>query len=74
MPLLRGRVVAGRLRMDAPTDLPDGTEIDLAPVEPGGSLAERARIEAANDEALLDLDSGDLGVDAFAFIAQLPTR
>ena len=74
MPSLRARVVSGRLRMDEPTDLPDGTEVELAPVEVDESPAARARIEEALDEALLDLEAGDAGVDAFAFLAELGAR
>jgi hypothetical protein len=71
---LRARVVGGRLRLDEPTDLPEGTEVDVAVLDPRDSPAQRARIEAALDEALLDLDSGDAGVDAFAFLADLRGR
>ena len=32
---LKARVKAGRLVVDEPTDLPEGTEIELLPLDPG---------------------------------------
>jgi hypothetical protein len=34
-------VRAGRLVVDEPTDLPDGTEVELLPLDPGDWLDER---------------------------------
>ena len=50
---LKGRVKAGRLLVDEPIDLPDGTEVELAVVDPGDDLedAERERLHAALLEA-----------------------
>ncbi|MFN7973013.1 MAG: hypothetical protein U0166_11800 [Acidobacteriota bacterium] len=46
---LKARVRGGRLVLDEPVDLPDGTEIELAPVDDGDSLdeAEPERLHAA---------------------------
>lgn len=43
---------AGRLIVDEPTDLPEGTEIELLPLDPGDGLDERNR--AALHKALID--------------------
>jgi len=33
--ILKGRVHNGRLVVDEPTELPEGTEVDLLPLDPG---------------------------------------
>jgi len=41
---LKARVKAGRLVMDEPTDLPEGTVVELLPLDPGtGSTTSPAR-------------------------------
>jgi hypothetical protein len=45
---LKARVKAGRLVMDEPTNLPEGTEIELLPLDPG-ALFQFARLQAAGD-------------------------
>lgn len=47
---IKAHVREGRLVVDEPTDLPDGTEIELLPLDPGDWLDERDR--AALHEAL----------------------
>ena len=47
---ITARVRDGRLVVDEPTDLPDGTEVELLPLDPGDWLDERDR--AALHEAL----------------------
>jgi len=37
---LKARVKAGRLVVDEPTDLPEGTEVDLLPLDPGDWLGD----------------------------------
>jgi hypothetical protein len=37
---LKARVKAGRLVVDEPTDLPEGTEVERLPLDPGDWLAE----------------------------------
>lgn len=46
---LKARVRGGRLILDEPVDLPDGSEIDLVPADEGDALddADRARLHAA---------------------------
>ena len=48
---LKARVRAGRLVIDEPTDLPEGTELELLPLDPGDWLDEADR--AALHDALL---------------------
>ena len=50
---LKGRVKAGRLLVDEPIDLPDGSEVDLIVVDEGDDLddVERDRLHAALAEA-----------------------
>ena len=40
---LKARVKAGRLVVDEPTDLPEGMEIELLPLDPGDWLDEEDR-------------------------------
>ena len=72
---LRARVKAGRLILDEPTDLPEGTEIELLPLDPGDWLDDEDR--AALNQALSDSDedvrAGRL-VDAEAVLGQLRSR
>ncbi|MCG8425565.1 MAG: hypothetical protein MJE77_47405 [Proteobacteria bacterium] len=46
---LQARVLDGRLVLDEPVDLPDGTEVELVPVDDGDDLddADRARLHAS---------------------------
>lgn len=66
---------AGRLILDEPTDLPEGTEIELLPLDPGDWLDDEDR--AALNQALSDSDedvrAGRL-VDAEAVLGQLRSR
>lgn len=52
---VKARVHAGRLVLDEPTDLPDGTEIELLPLDPGDWLDDADR--AALHEALRQSES-----------------
>ena len=51
---LKARVKAGRLILDEVTDLPEGTEVELPPLDPGDWLDEDGR--AALHQALKDSD------------------
>jgi len=51
---LKARVKSGRLIVDEPTELPEGTEIELLPLDPGDWLDERDR--AALHTALAESD------------------
>lgn len=46
---LHARVLDGRLVLDEPVDLPDGTEVELVPADDGDDLddADRARLHAS---------------------------
>ena len=72
---LKARVKAGRLVVDEPTDLPEGTEIELLPLDPGDWLDEEGR--AALHQALKDSDedikAGRL-VDADVILRELRSR
>jgi hypothetical protein len=61
MQALKARVINGRLVLDEPTDLPEGTELHLVPVEDDGDdldEQERAALHQALDEAEADADAG----------------
>ena len=62
----------GRLMVDEPTELPDGTEIELLPVD-DFDPQERARLLQAIDEGIEDFARGD-HMDGFDFIAQMRSR
>ena len=72
---LKARVKAGRLVVDEPTDLPEGTEVELLPLDPGDWLDDDAR--AALHRALMDSDedvrAGRL-VDADVILRELRQR
>jgi len=70
---LKARVISGRLVLDAPTDLPEGTEVELATVDADFDPAERARLIAALDEGADDFERGD-HIDGFDLIAQLRAK
>ena len=63
----------GRLMVDEPTELPEGTEIELLPVDDDFDPQERARLLQAIDEGIEDFERGD-HVDGFDFIAQMRSR
>jgi hypothetical protein len=69
---LRARVENGRLQLDEPTDLPDGTEVDLVADDEGDDLSDRER--EALHEALLKPSASALAGDlrpAAAIIEEL---
>ena len=72
---IKARVNAGRLVVDEPTDLPDGTEVELLVLDPGDWLDEAGR--AALHKALRDSDddvaAGRL-VDAEEILRELRSR
>jgi hypothetical protein len=59
---LKARVRAGRLVVDEPTDLPEGTELELLPLDPGDWLddADRAALHDALRQSDGDLEAGRL--------------
>ena len=62
---LKARVQKGRLVLDEPTDLPEGTEVDLLPLDPGDWLddEDREALHRALDASSADIAAGRL-VDA----------
>ena len=66
--IVKARVREGRLVVDEPTDLPDGTEIDLLPLDPGDWLDEAGR--AALHEALRESDA-DVAADRLVDAEQI---
>jgi hypothetical protein len=62
---LKAHVHNGRLVVDEPTELPEGTEVDLLPLDPGDWLdpADRAALHDALLASQQDLEAGRL-VDA----------
>ena len=72
---IKARVQAGRLIVDEPTDLPEGTELELLPLDPGDWLDEADR--AALHQALRDSDAdvaADRLVDAEEILKELRSR
>ena len=73
MQALKARVENGRLKLDEPTDLPEGAEVDVAVLGDDLSPEERAELHASLDRALDDSDAGR-GMDAFEYLAQYRAR
>ena len=72
---LKARVKAGRLVVDEPTELPEGTEIELLPLDPGDWLDDTARaaLHQALRDSAEDVKAGRL-VDANVVLRQLRSR
>ena len=72
---LKARVKAGRLVVDEPTDLPEGTEVELLPLDPGDWLDEedRAALHQALKDSDEDIKAGRL-VDADVILRELRSR
>jgi hypothetical protein len=63
------------LVLDEPSDLPDGTEVELLPLDPGDWLddTDRAALHDALRQSNADVAAGRL-VDAEAILNELRTR
>ena len=72
---LKARVHAGRLILDEPTTLPEGTEVELLPLDPGDWLddADRAALHAALAESDVDVAAGRL-IDGADLLRELRAR
>ncbi len=72
---LKGHVKSGRLIVDEPTDLPDGTEVELLLLDPGDWLGDvdRAALHAALVESDADIKAGRL-VGADTLLRELRSR
>jgi hypothetical protein len=69
---LKARVHNGRIVVDEPTKLPEGTEADPLPLDPGGSLdsVDRAALHRALAASQEDFEAGRL-VDAEEVLREL---
>jgi hypothetical protein len=72
---ITARVRAGRLVVDEPTTLPEGTEVALLPLDPGDWLDDndRAALHAALEASDSDVAAGRL-VDAEVVLRGLRAR
>jgi len=72
---IKARVREGRLILDEPTELPEGTEIELLPLDPGDWLDEtdRAALHEALRQSDADIAAGRL-VDAEEILRELRSR
>jgi hypothetical protein len=72
---IKARVRAGRLVVDEPTTLPEGTEVELLPLDPGDWLddADRTALHAALGDSEADVAAGRL-VDAAEIPRELRSR
>ena len=72
---LKARVKAGRLVVNEPTDLPEGTDIELLPLDAGDWLDEedRAALHQALEDSDEDIEAGRL-VDADVILRELRSR
>jgi hypothetical protein len=73
-PFMHAQVRHGRLVLDEPTELPEGTKVELVAISGGDGLDDesRAQLHAALDEALAEPDED--GIDAADLIAELRSR
>jgi hypothetical protein len=65
----RARVRNGRLVLDEPTDLPEGTEVELVPVDDMDD-DERAELDRSLEEGIEQARAGNT-IDGPAFFASL---
>jgi hypothetical protein len=72
---LRARVRGGRLVLDEPVDLPEGSEVDLVLADEQDDLDEedRARLHAALDRARAQVQRGET-LDKEEFLARLHAK
>ncbi|MDQ2645519.1 MAG: hypothetical protein M3020_17005 [Myxococcota bacterium] len=78
MRALKAHVRDGHFVIDEPTDLPEGTEVELQLVAPedlwaGMDQEERAELDEEIEAGYRDLENGDV-VDAREFLAQLRAK
>ena len=72
---IKATVRAGRLLVDEPSNLPEGTEVELLPLDPGDWLtdADRAALHEALAQSQADVTDGRL-IDAAEVIKTLRAR
>jgi hypothetical protein len=74
MHAIRGRVRNGRIIVDEPTELPEGTELELVPAdEDDMSEEERAQVDAVLLRAVESVRAGRV-VEADEVLAELGVR
>lgn len=74
MRVLKAHVRGGRLVLDEPTDLPEGSEVELVPLEDEElDPEERARLDAALERSIAQAKAGQV-VDADTVIKKLLSR
>ena len=72
---ITARVRGGRLIVDEPTTLPEGSEVQLLPLDPGDWLSEadRAALHRALSESHADIEAGKL-VEAEDILKRIRAR
>ena len=73
MQALKVQVKNGRLRLDEPTDLPDGAEVEVVVLDDEMTAEDRAALHASLDRALEDSEAGR-GMDAMEYLRQYRAR
>ena len=73
MHALKARVENGRIKLDEPTDLPDGAELEVVVIDDALSPEERAELHASLDRALDDSEAGR-GMDAWEYLKEYRAR
>lgn len=73
MRALKAQVRGGRLVLDEPTRLPEGTEVELIALQDELAPEEQARLDAALERSMAQAGAGQL-IDAEAVIASLLNR
>lgn len=73
--VIKGRVLNGRLHVDEPTDLPEGSEVEMIPLDPGDELdaEDRAELHRLLEESDADVKAGRL-IDAADVLKGLRER
>jgi hypothetical protein len=71
--VLHARVKAGRYVIDEPADLPEGSIVELVPIDDTMDAEERAALEAAIAEGIEDADRGNT-IDAREFLERLRAK
>jgi hypothetical protein len=74
MAILRGHVESGRIIVDEPMDLPDGTEVEIAVADDDDMTPEeRAELDASIDRGLEQAARGE-GIPAEEMLRRLRAR
>lgn len=73
--VIKGRVENGRLKVDEPVGLPEGTEVELVPVDPEDFMdeGELAALNKVLEESEKDVKAGRL-IDATDVLKGLRSR